>query len=946
MCIRDRDKLSPAAVIPNAHSAAINDLIWLPGAATFISCSEDLTIKVWVEQPGNVYANCAAQQTDVPPCALAWDGCRQWLFVGLESGHLLVLALVPDFSQFNLVTSFPLHEDRITSIRFDPVTDSVVTVSRDRGLCVYNISLDQTRGGQVSSSWISALELYYPYVDVPVALCATYESSILLVDCRKQNPKKVHALNQHGGSVRCLYFDSGSKLLFSSGFDMVIILWRLIGTQVKLVQKLVGHRKKVNGVVYSAGRNRVISAGDDEAIFVWDPNSAKPTFSVPFAHEGAVEHITWVEEKNVLVTCGEDLAIKVWKFDVDDTPSADSLSQAAVQWKQMQAGQFEGSGPVFELPKVSNVITAQHFVQPFERAMQSLVCALRTCPNLTLENASWNVQAMLSAVEDRLRSNVEASEEAVFDALELAEGFIMSQLHERVFGTSEDDKREDLKLASRLKQLGFLEPCHLEIPEDIPLDCDSFEEARRSLCGLSQYKIPSKMIDGVVHCCRCIHDVIRQAKEQIVARKHQLRARDANGEVDEEQVRLDAQQAAASAGADEFLPIFIYVVLISYPPALYSCLQYVQRFRLLTKMGSEGGCFFTHLNSAVYFLENLTSSSLAIDPAVYDYYINGCKVRGLRVGEPAIRSNLFEDEDEEDVTADQSIGSPDGLFGDLSSMGSQLSFASKARGRHARNPHVAGLFSEEEPEEEKERNLRPGAGFGMGQNKSGSPQVLAHLLHAMDDDLESDNLFTSSDVQRVAPTLPPRTPNSSLNAAENLLRELELEGDDDDEFTFPEPEAAVPTPARAATGGISLGDAATSLADLSALPTGESKSWDLDEDEVLPTPVQWESPATVGSPGEPEVLEAIALPPAAEDAVPGEADSPGGVVGSRLSAITAMFEQKIAVAEEERRSQHRRAQQKKGNSSPWKDRSTSAVEANMEANTSKEVFFSDLMDSD
>ena len=91
-----------------------------------------------------------------------------------------------------------------------------------------------------------------------------------------------------------------SKLLFSSGFDMVIILWRLIGTQVKLVQRLMGHRKKVNGrallaassegmvvgVAYYNGRNRVISAGDDEAIFVWDPNTGKPTCTMPFAHDG------------------------------------------------------------------------------------------------------------------------------------------------------------------------------------------------------------------------------------------------------------------------------------------------------------------------------------------------------------------------------------------------------------------------------------------------------------------------------------------------------------------------------------------------------------------------------------------------------------------------------------------------------------------------------------
>ena len=80
------------------------------------------------------------------------------------------------------------------------------------------------------------------------------------------------------------------------------------------------------GVAYYSGRNRVISAGDDEAIFVWDPNNAKPTCTMPFAHDGislssqhpnhkmkivagTIEHVEWVEECLLLITCGEDLVV-------------------------------------------------------------------------------------------------------------------------------------------------------------------------------------------------------------------------------------------------------------------------------------------------------------------------------------------------------------------------------------------------------------------------------------------------------------------------------------------------------------------------------------------------------------------------------------------------------------------------------------------------------------
>lgn len=49
------------------------------------------------------------------------------------------------------------------------------------------------------------------------------------------------------------------------------------------------------------------------------------------------------------------------------------------------------------------------------------------------------------------------------------------------------------------------------------------------------------------------------------------------------------------AGADDFLPILIYVVIHANPPQLASNLEYIQRFRMQSKMVSESSYFFTQL---------------------------------------------------------------------------------------------------------------------------------------------------------------------------------------------------------------------------------------------------------------------------------------------------------------------------------------------------------------
>jgi Rab5 GDP/GTP exchange factor len=49
------------------------------------------------------------------------------------------------------------------------------------------------------------------------------------------------------------------------------------------------------------------------------------------------------------------------------------------------------------------------------------------------------------------------------------------------------------------------------------------------------------------------------------------------------------------AGADEFMPLLIYVTLKARPPNLHSNLLFIQRFRHPDRLGGETGYYFTML---------------------------------------------------------------------------------------------------------------------------------------------------------------------------------------------------------------------------------------------------------------------------------------------------------------------------------------------------------------
>lgn len=67
-------------------------------------------------------------------------------------------------------------------------------------------------------------------------------------------------------------------------------------------------------------------------------------------------------------------------------------------------------------------------------------------------------------------------------------------------------------------------------------------------------------------------------------------------------------------GADDFLPVFIWIVLTSYVKDVLSNCEYIQSFHSPYRLMSRAGYCLVNLQSAAEFIDSMDASSLSIDP--------------------------------------------------------------------------------------------------------------------------------------------------------------------------------------------------------------------------------------------------------------------------------------------------------------------------------------------
>mmetsp|Transcript_25879 Transcript_25879/g.56232 ORF Transcript_25879/g.56232 Transcript_25879/m.56232 type:complete len:345 (-) Transcript_25879:47-1081(-) len=183
------------------------------------------------------------------------------------------------------------------------------------------------------------------------------------------------------------------------------------------------------------------------------------------------------------------------------------------------------------------------------------------------------------------------------------EKFVMCKIEKKAFQPSKQFKHLDLKIKQRIQALSFLSRDHLEIRQMGAQWLPIWQKAGAELSKINHYRSPRDKIVCILNCCRVITTILKDSA---------------------------AEQGDKLPGADEFLPALIYVILKANPENMHSNIEYIAAYRNPSRLTGEPGYFFTHLTSAVAFIQRLDESMLAINKAEFESGVAHCKEKMLQ----------------------------------------------------------------------------------------------------------------------------------------------------------------------------------------------------------------------------------------------------------------------------------------------------------------------------
>ncbi|XP_021300006.1 vacuolar protein sorting-associated protein 9A-like isoform X4 [Herrania umbratica] len=210
------------------------------------------------------------------------------------------------------------------------------------------------------------------------------------------------------------------------------------------------------------------------------------------------------------------------------------------------------------------------------------------------ENDGKRIQDFFLTTEAAIRDHplwAGSTDEEIDNALEGLEKYVMTKLNSRTFASSAQDVKMDREISEKICLLQtFLRPEHLDIPVVLQNEA-LWLLAEKELKKINAFKAPREKLLCIMNCCRVINNLLL------------------NASISEDHV---------PGGADDFLPVLIYVTIKANPPQLHSNLKFIQLYRRQSKLISEAAYYHTNLVSAKSFIVELNAKSLSIEETEFE----------------------------------------------------------------------------------------------------------------------------------------------------------------------------------------------------------------------------------------------------------------------------------------------------------------------------------------
>lgn len=183
-------------------------------------------------------------------CAQTQDATRE------ETGQ-------PVFSGGEVAHRFDGHESEVTSARFGPGDDRLVTASRDDTARIWSL----------------------------------------------ETGEQVLSLSGHSDPVTAAMFSPDGKQILTASQDGTARIWDAQTGELR--HTLKGHNRGVNDAAFDPGGTRVVTGGQDGDARVWSVESGETLFRFS-AHAAGLESVTFDPSGAFILTAGSDGSARIW----------------------------------------------------------------------------------------------------------------------------------------------------------------------------------------------------------------------------------------------------------------------------------------------------------------------------------------------------------------------------------------------------------------------------------------------------------------------------------------------------------------------------------------------------------------------------------------------------------------------------------------------------------
>lgn len=122
----------------------------------------------------------------------------------------------------------------------------------------------------------------------------------------------------HAGGVTAMALTTDASKLVSAGADKALTVWNL--SEGKMVASLVGHTEIINAVVVSSDGQQVVAGGTDATLRVWPLPAAVAAQPLPaskqWQFDSPILSLAIAADSNRVAVAGDDMFVRIWDLEL------------------------------------------------------------------------------------------------------------------------------------------------------------------------------------------------------------------------------------------------------------------------------------------------------------------------------------------------------------------------------------------------------------------------------------------------------------------------------------------------------------------------------------------------------------------------------------------------------------------------------------------------------